>query len=103
MKNISTELLAAESGASIAQATKVWQEMQLSGFRSWKPWAVLGVFQAGYWPLLLSGAAQEYGFPAKFLQSFLFIGGLLCSWILSRYIAYPRMVEEARRVVEDQR
>lgn len=99
MKNISVRRLAQESGLPLAQATEVWQKLELSGFRSWKPWAVLIICQAGYWPLLLS---TPHSFGLRFLQGLLFIGGLTAAVWVSRYLAYPRMLEEARRRVAEQ-
>jgi hypothetical protein len=96
MKTVSVKSLARESGLSREEAARVWSSLELSGFRSWKPWTVLLAGQAGYWPLLLWEVTPHH-LALRLLQSCLFMGSLLGSLAWSRYLAYPRMLEEARR------
>lgn len=78
MKTVSVQLLARESGLSREEAARIWSSLELSGFRSWKPWAVLLGCQAGYWPLLLWDVTPHH-LVLRLLQSFLFMGGLFGS------------------------
>ena len=103
MKNISYAVLAREGGVSLEEARRVWSRLELSGFRSWKPWALLLSCQIASWWMLLADPGAHQGFGARFLQSLLFMAGLLGSLAWSRHLAYPRMVEEARRHAEAER